>query len=516
MVIGANPVTSAPAVGYAIKRAVKYKGAKLLLVDPRQTRLASFAHLWLRPRVGTDVALINGLAKVIIEERIFDEEFVARRTDNFDELVRVLRTYAHEYVEQITGVPHQEVKLAARLLAGAKRTSIVYGNGLTQHVSGTDSVMALANLTMLTGIIGHRKGGIFVLQRENNAQGACDMGCLPDFLPGYQTLDDTQVKKDFEERWGSDLPANVGLTALEMIEHAATGRLRGMLVVGEKPVSSFPGPHLIRKALASLEFLVVTDMFLTETAKMATVVLPAASFAEKEGTFTNFEGRVQQVRKAINPLNASLPDWEIILKMAKKMECPMPYSSPQKILEEIEALVPLYQSQAEDDFETEDMERDSLGYNRLRTRRLYKGSFPSGFGRFCPVEYTRPTNALSDKYPLTLLSGSILYHFGSGTRSSESSRLKKFSPNAWVEINESDAKQLGYGDGDTVKVTSPMGEVTTILKVSGTLPPGMLFMPISFPDNPVNQLFDVTLDPRTKMPSFKTCVVRLERISNDG
>ena len=516
MVIGTDPVVSAPAVGYAIKRAVRYSGAKLLLVDPRQTRLVPFAHLWLRPKVGTDVALINGLARVIIEEELYDEEFVARRTDNFDEMKRNLKSYTPEYVKKITGVPSQDMKLAARLFAGVERASIVYGNGITQYVSGTDSVMALANLAMLTGNIGHRGGGIFALQRENNAQGACDMGNLPDFLPGYQGLDDAQAKKNFEERWGVGLPTNAGLTALEMIERAGAGEIKGMLIVGENPVSSFPCPSLVRKSLASLDFLVVADMFLTETAKLATVVLPAVSFAEKEGTFTNFEGRVQRVRKAIEPLGDSLPDWNIILQLASKMGYPMPYSSPQQVMDEIEELVPLYQRLAYSDFEREDMDWADLESDRLRTRRLYKEPFPSGFGRFSSVEYTPPASASGDGYPLTLLCGAILHHFGSGTRSFRASRLKKFSPHAWVEISESDAKHLGYSDGDAVKVASPAGEVTTTVKVTETLPSGMLFMPISFPESPANELFGIALDPRAKTPALKACAVRLERISGDG
>jgi formate dehydrogenase alpha subunit len=515
MVIGANPVVSAPAVGYAIKRAVKYKGAKLLLVDPRQTKLALFAHLWLRPRVGTDVALINALARVIIDENLLDEEFVARRTDNFTELVRSLKTYAPEYVEEITGVPGQEVQLAARIFAGAEQASIVYGNGITQHVTGTDGVTALANLAMLTGNIG-RHGGIFALQRENNAQGACDMGSLPAFLPGYQGVDDAQARNNFEERWRVRLPTNAGLTALEMIEQAREGKVKGMLIVGENPVLSFPYPTLTMDALASLDFLVVADMFLTETAKLATVVLPAASFAEKEGTFTNFEGRVQQVRKAIEPLGDSLSDLEIILQLAGRMGHPMPYSSPQQVMDEIEELVTLYQRLTYTDFGKEDLDWADIESGRSGTRRLYKGLFPSGFGRFSPVECTPPTNVSGDGYPLTLLSGSILYHFGSGTRSLRASRLKKFSPHAWVEISETDAKHLGFNDGDVVKVVSPVGEVTTSVRVTETLPSGMLFMPISFPESPVNELFGIALDPRAKTPSLKACAVRLERTSADG
>jgi len=515
MVIGANPAASAPAVGYAIKRAVKYQGAKLLLVDPQQTKLAPFAHLWLRPKVGTDIALINGLAKVIIDQRLFDEEFVTRRTDNFTKLATSLRTYTPEYVAEVSGVPSKDVQLAARIFAGAERASIVYGNGITQHVTGTDSVMALANVAMLTGNIGHRGGGIFALQRENNAQGACDMGSLPDFLPGYQDIDDAQVRKTFEERWEVRLPANAGLTALEMMEQAGTGKVKGMLIMGENPAASFPSPSLVRNALASLEVLVVADMFLTETANLATVVLPAASFAEKEGTFTNFEGRVQRVRKAIEPLGDSLPDWQIILQLADRMGQPMPYASPQQVMDEIEKLVPLYQRLAYADFETEDLDWAGLESGHFGARRLYKGPFPSGFGRFSPVEYTPPSNVPGDGYPLTLLSGSILPHFGSGSRSLRTSRLKNFSPHSWVEISEADAEHLGFGDGDAVKVVSPAGEVTTAVRVTDKLPAGMVFMPISFPESPVS-LFGITLDPQAKTPALKRCAVRLERTGADG
>jgi len=369
---------------------------------------------------------------------------------------------------------------------------------------------------MLTGNIGHRGGGIFAMQRENNAQGACDTGSLPDFLPGYQGLDDAQARKNFEERWGVCLPANAGLTALEMIQQAGAGKIKGMLIVGENPVSSFPSPSLVRNALTSLEFLVVVDTFLTETAKLATVVLPASSFAEKEGTFTNFEGRVQRVRKAIEPPGDSLPDWEIILQLASSMGYPMPYSSPQKVMDEIEELVPLYQHPAYTDLETEDVDWADLESGRLGMRRLYKGPFPLGFGRFSPVKYTPSANVSEVGYPLTLISGSILHHFGSGIRSLRASRLRKFSPHAWVEISEADAKPLGYSDGDAVKVASPVGEVITTVRVTETLPAGMLFMSISFPESPVNELFGIALDPRAKTPSFKSCPVRLERIAADG
>ena len=516
MVIGANPADSAPAVSYAIKRAVKYKGARLLLIDPRQTKLTPFAHLWLRPRIGTDVALINGLARTIIEERLFDEEFVTRRTDNFTELERSLKPYTPDYVKEITGVPARKVQVAARLFAVAGSASIVYGNGVTQHVTGTDCVMALANLAMLTGNIGQRGGGIFALQRENNAQGACDMGSLPDFLPSYQAIADAQARKRFEERWRVPLPANPGLTAIEMMAQAREGKVKGMLIVGENPVASFPHPSFVKNALSSLEFLAVADMFLTETAKLATVVLPAASFAEKEGTFTNFEGVVQQIRKAIEPLGESRPDWEIILKLADRMGYPMPYSSPRGIMEEIKELVPLYQRLGYADFAKEDLDWADLEAGRFGARRLYQGAFPSGFGRFFAVEYVPQASIPRDEYPLTLLVGSVLYHFGSGTRSLRTSRLKRYSPNSWVEIGKADAKHLGFSDGNKVRVISPSGEVTTTLRITETLPEGTLFMPISFPESPVTELFGIALDPKAKTPALKSCPVRLERMDTDG
>jgi len=246
------------------------------------------------------------------------------------------------------------------------------------------------------------------------------------------------------------------------------------------------------------------------------VVLPAASFAEKEGTFTNFEGRVQRVRKAIEPRGDSLADSEIILRLADKMGWSMPYSSPQQVMDEIKELVPFYQRLAYTDFEREDLDWADLEASGLGTRRLYKGPFPSGFMRFSQVKYTSPTNVPEDGYPLTLISGSVLHHFGSGTRSLRASRLKKFSPDAWVEISGADAEQLGFGDGDAVKVVSPVSEVTTTVRVTETLPSGMLFMPISFPESPVNELFGIALDPRAKTPSLKRCAVRLERINTDG
>ncbi len=509
MVIGANLTSSAPAVGYAVKRAARNKGAMLLLVDPRQIKLSSFAHIWLRPKVGTDLALINGMARVIVTEGLLDEEFVTRKTDNYETWSKGLEKYTPEYVEEVTGVPGDDVVRTARFFADANRASIVYGAGVTQHLTGTDSVMALANLAMLTGNVGLR-GGIFALQRDCNGQGACDMGALPDLLPGYQSVENTQAIKKFAEHWGTDPPADTGLTAIEMIDHTREGKVKGIYIVGENPVLSFPNPTLTREALKSLDFLVVQDMFLTETAELANVVLPAASFAEKEGTFTNFEGRVQRVCKVIEPIGDSLPDWEIIIRLANSMGNPMAYSSLQQVKEEIQELVPLYEDTGYTGLESKDTFRDESERIPLRNRRLYKGRFPSGFDRFSRVQY-EPVKTPKDGYPLTLLTGSILYHSGTGSRSSRSPRLSEFSPEAYLEIGEADASQFGISDGDGVRVISPSGDLTAVAKITDALPDGTVFLPLSFPSTPTNQLFGVALDPWAKSPALKACAVKLER-----
>ena len=515
LVIGADPSSSAPAVGYAIKRAVKQRGVKLLLIDPRQTKLSVFAHLWLRPKVGTDVVLINGLARVIIDEGLLDEEFVARRTDNFEVFEDSLKKYTLEYVEETTGVTVQEIRTAARLYARASRAAIVYGAGITQHITGINGVKALANLALLAGNIGRKGGGIYALQRENNGQGACDMGTLPNFLPGYQSVADAQARKKFEERWGVSLPTKAGLTALEIVEQIKKGKIKGMYIVGENPILSFPNSRLVIEILTSLDFLVVQDMFLTETAKLANVVLPAASLAEKDGTFTNFEGRVQRVQKAIAPLGESLPDWEIILRLADKMGSPMPYSSPQQVMDEI---VGCCQLSAYDLYEGVGyVESEAKGLYQAESSsywgvgRIHGGDFPEGFARFCPVEYV-PAAKAKKGYPFTLLTGTIFNHFGTGSRSFRSARLKKFSPEAFVEICESEARKLAITDGEKVKVVSVVGEVTAKVKITDTLREGMLFMPVPFPETSVNEVFDIVLDPGTKAPSLKACSVKIEKI----
>jgi formate dehydrogenase alpha subunit len=509
MVIGADPEISSPAVAYAIKRAARLKGAELIIVDPRRTSLVQFARTWFRPRVGTDIALLNGMAKVIIDEKKLDTEFVTRMTDNFARWADSLREYTPARVQELSGVPARDLAKVARTLAGAERASIVYGNGITQQSNGAGAVRAIANLAMLTGNAG-RRGGIFALQQENNALGACDMGTLPAFLPGYQSIEDAQARKKFEGRWQCSLPAGAGLTSLEMMAAAAAGTVRGIFIMGENPAASFPRPSAVKTALAGLDFLVVADMFMTETAGLASVVLPAASFAEKTGTFTNFAGMVQRVNRAIGPVGESIPDGEIIMRLAAMMDSGFPYKSQEEILYEIEEMVPFYHQAAwgEAGIIGPDWAEEEVP---LGSRRLHRGPFPSGFGRFSAVDYIPSQKSGDAGYPLTLMVGSSRYRFGSGTRSSYSSRLSRFSPEAFLEISETDAGDLGIRDGDEVRVISSEGEIGTRARVSDVLPGGLLYLPRAFPGGHVLELFPDFLDDQVKAPPLKTCAVRLER-----
>jgi predicted molibdopterin-dependent oxidoreductase YjgC len=510
MLIGADPTSSAPAVSYVIKRAVKYKGSRLILIDPRRIKLSSFADLHLQLRPETDIALLNALAQVIAKENLLDKEFVTRRTDNFSALIKVLEPYSPEYAESITGVLGEQIVAVARLYARARQASIVYGNGITQYSTGTDSVKALANLSMLTGNTGRKGGGIVALQRESNSRGAVDMGLLPDFLPGFHNVTDAKARGKFEALWNVNLTTKPGLTALEMVEQAKLGKIKCLYIVGEDPVSSFPGSHVVRDALASVEFLVVQDLFLTETAKLANVVLPAASFAEKDGSFTNFEGKINRIRKAIKPVGKSRSDWEIILDIADKMKSSFSYSCLEDVMGEIEESVPGYEGY------TDSTRRYQVDEGVTGARQLQGGQVLRGFARFWPVEYKAPSGIEHKGYPFTLLTGSTFPHIGTGTRSLRAPRLREFSPSGFVEVSAVDAKKLVLQNGDKVRVSSRTGEIIAPVRISNGLSQGTIFIPSTFPEILVNELFEITMDLQSKTPTSKVCHVKIERIDAHG
>lgn len=486
LVAGADLEASAPILAYAVKRAAKFQGRRLVLVDPRETGLGPFAYLHLRPRAGTDLTLFNGLARVITTEGWFDQDS-ASGISGYQEYRRSLTDYPPDYVAEVSGVTVEALAAAARLLSGAGRVAFVYGGGLTRQANATDTVTALANLALLTG----NGGAVYAPEVDANGRGAADMGVLPDYLPGYQAVTKTNARQKFAVRWGAKLPAAAGLTALEMVAGAAGGKLKAMYIVGENPVVSFPGPAGTKKALESLEFLVVQDLFLSETARLASVVLPAASFAEKEGTFTSFEGRVQRLNRAVASPGEALADGEIVLELAQKMGKPLPYASPAGVMDEIGEMVPAY---------------------RMRLPGLAR---PAGSkARFYPVAPPAPAPPDED-YPFTLITGTSRFHQSSGTRSSRSARLKGWCPEALLEIGEPDARAIGLKSGDRARLVSPAGELVTSVKVSLGLPPGTLFIPDSFPGTPVTGLFATVLDPLSRSPALNAGRVKLERVSDE-
>jgi formate dehydrogenase alpha subunit len=510
VLIGADPTSSAPAVSYVVKRAVKYNGARLILIDPRRIKLSLFADLHLQLLPGTDVALLNALANVIVRENLLDKEFVSRRTDNFGLLGKALEIYTPEYAERVTGVKSRQIIAVAKLYAKARQASIVYGNGITQYSTGTDAVKALANLSMLTGNTGRKGGGIIALQRESNSRGAVDMGMLPDLLPGFRNVAEARARTEFETLWGTKLPSNPGLTAVEIIEQAKLGNIKCLYIVGEDPILSFPGSHLVKDALASLEFLVVQDLFLTETARLATVVLPAASFAEKDGSFTNFEGKINRIRRAIKPVGDSHPDWEIIVSIADKMKMPFPFSRIEDVMSAIEESVPGYEGY------TDSTKLYQAIGGMASADRLQRVQTLRGFARFSPVEYAAPIKVKNNGYPFILLTGSSFPHIGTGTRSSKASRLKKFAPFGFMDMNQADAKKLAINSGDKVRVTSQAGEITVPVRISDNTQKGVMFVPSTFPEIPVAELFEINLDSQSKTPTSKACPVKVERVDTDG
>lgn len=400
LLVGDDPTTSAPQVGYAIKRAVRYKKASLIVVNSQDTGLASSARLSLSPEPGTEDALFNGIMRMIIDNGIWHKSFVSEKTAGFDKFSKSLSGYAPEQVERITGVASSKIQDAARLFAQARCAVIIYGSGITRQIAGDRMVASLADLALLTGNIGKAGAGIFALQEENNGLGASDMGCLPDFLPGYQPV------------------ANgAGLALSGMLEQAKSGNIKGMYIMGENPVALIPGSGEI---LSSIDFLVVQDLFLTDTAKLASVVLPAASFAEKDGTFTNFERRVQRVRSAVDPPGESLPDWQIIQKLAGAMGHSMPYSSAQEIMDEIAARVPLYKGINYADIAPGGIFWPRTNGNRFGTRRLYEDGFAQGFGQFSVAELREGKERV---VPDELVPRRTVFQFGSGVRCAMSERL---------------------------------------------------------------------------------------------
>ncbi len=509
-VIGSNTTSSHPIVATRIFRA-KQKGAKLIVADPRRIQLADFADVYVQQRLGSDVALLNSIMQVILEQGWHDQEFIDSRTEGFEELKSILANYTPQKASEITGVAPEDIQNIAEAYGKADKASLVYCMGITQHVTGVDNVKTLANLAMLTGNVGRESTGVNPLRGQNNVQGACDMGGLPNVFSGYQAVTDASSIKKMSEVWGATGPDQVGLALPEMLSGAADGSVRAFYVLGENPVQSDPDSTHVKKALQNLEFLVVQDMFLTPTAELADVVLPGASFAEKDGTFTNTERRVLRVRKAIEPVGQSRPDWEIIQDLSTKLGYPMQYSSPEEIMQEISRLTPSYAGINYARLEGEGLQWPCPDPEHPGTKFLHQERFARGKGLFHAIEYKPPAESVDQEYPFWLTTGRVHAHYHTSTMTGLSPVLQREAPESEVQINPQDAQELELQPGDFLQVSSRRGQVRVKARITDTLPQGTVFMSFHYLEGNANVLTNTAIDPIAKIPELKVCAVKLEK-----
>ena len=513
-ITGSNTTDQHPLIGAGIIRAVQ-RGAKLIVADNRTIRLARLADLHLRPRNGTDVALLNGMMHVILAEGLEDREFIASRTENFEALQAVVADYTPEWVAEICGITPEEVVQAARLFASAKNAMFFYSMGITQHTCGVDNVRSCANLVMLTGNIGRPGVGLHPLRGQNNVQGACDMGALPNVYSGYQSVTSEEVRRKFAQAWGvDDLPDQPGLTVTDAINAAAEGQLQGLFIMGENPMMSDPDQHHARQALEKLEFLAVQDIFPTPTTALADVVLPATTYAEKDGTFTSTERRVQRVRQAIPPVGESRADWEILCELSSRAGYEgMHYAHPGEVLDEVAQVTPSYGGLSFSRLEAGGLQWPCPNAEHPGTPILHVGKFTRGLGRFLPATYRPPAETPDADYPLVLSTGRNYWHFHTGTMTRRTRLLEREERFPYVEVNAQDAQRLGIRDRAWVLVRTRRGEVRARAHVTADIREGVLFMPFHYEEGAANVLTNNALDPEAKIPEYKVCAAAIRPAS---
>jgi formate dehydrogenase alpha subunit len=521
-VVGADASANHPVIAIRFRRAVA-RGAKLVVVNPKRIELCDYADIWIRQRPGTDVALFSALARVIVDEGLWDQAFVRDRTENFEAWRAAVEPYTPEAAERITGVPADDIVQAARWYARPpfSGSCLIWGMGVTQHTNGTANAHALLNLSLVTGQLGRPGAGISPLRGQNNVQGCGDAGCIPTNLPGYQNYGPESLAK-FERAWGTRPPAEPGLVVTEMVEGCLTGQIRAMYVVGENPLLSEPDLNHARKAIEQLDCLVVQDLFFHETAEMAHVFLPAAAFAEKEGTFTNSERRVQRVRRIVDPPGETRPDWwitaELARRVARRLGRPAPgfdWSGPSAIFDEMAALVPALGGISHARLDREGgLQWPCPAPDHPGTRFLYAEAFPRGKGKFVPVSQGPQAAELPDPdYPFILNTGRLLYHWHGGTITRRVEGLLQLAPHLQVSIHPADARRLRVKDGDPVRVLSRRGELEGLASLTDAVRVGELFVPfVRLAESSANFLTNSAHDPDSKIPEYKVCAVRVERV----
>ncbi len=512
IIIGSNTTEAHPVIGYELIRCVKKRGLKLIVIDPRDIPITKYATIHLKQKPGTDIAVLLGMMNIIYNNDLHNKEFIESRTENFDKLKDSFKSYTSKKTASISGVNERDLIESAKLYGSAGNALIFYAMGITQHTCGTDNVIAIADLAMMTGNVGRRGAGVNPLRGQNNVQGACDMGALPNMLSGYQSVDSDNMRWRFEKKWGKALPDGKGLTVTEMIQGADTGKIRAIYVMGENLMLSDPDLLHVAQSLKNLDFFVVQDIFLTETCEFADIVLPGACFAEKDGTFTNTERRVQKLRKAVEAPGEALEDWKIICMVSTAMGYPMLYNDTSEIMDEISSLTPIYGGINYERLEKETFQWPCRQNIDPGTPILHTKTFTRGRGNFIPVEHRPPAEIPDDDYPFILTTGRVLYQFHTRTMTGKTRGLNEIAPMGLVHINKKDASKLGLKKSDKVLVESRRGSIKADTLIDSKIKEGVVFLPFHYADAPANILTNPALDPKAKIPEYKACAVRVTKV----
>ena len=524
-IIGSNTTEQHPVFGTMLRRAVRFRGAKLVVADPRKIDITDFATLHLRQRPGTDIPLLNGLMYIILEKGWEDKTFIEERTENFDEFKATVMNYPPDKVAEITGVPAEKLYEAAEILATNSPMAVIWAMGITQHIVGVRNVMDLANLQMLLGNMGVAGGGVNPLRGQNNVQGACDMGGLPNVYPAYQPVTSDETREKFEKAWGATGSTRIGLTVTEMIPGILDGKIKSLYILGEDPVMSDPDTKHIRHCLESIDFLVLQEIFPSETAAYADVLLPGVSFAEKTGTFTNTERRVQMVNKAIEPPGEARPDWWITSEIAKRIiseggrqipeggHANWDYKDTSQILDEINALTPSYGGITHARLENgERLQWPCPTLDHPGTPILHTKGFTRGKGKFMPIDHVPPAEKPDDDYPMVMSTGRVLYHWHGGQMTRRAKGIMQVYGEALIEMNPNDAEKIGVNGNRMIRVTSRRGSIEAQAWVTDRVPPGMVYANFHFPNASANELTHASLDPVAKIPEYKITAVKVELV----
>lgn len=515
-VIGSNTSEAHPIIAMEMKRAV-HRGARLVVADPRAIWMSTIADRHLRLHPGTDVWLLNAMAHVIVTEGLTDQAFIEKNTEHFDEVRRAVESYTPEKAESITGVPAQAIRETAREYATTERAGIYYTLGITEHSHGTDNVYALSNLVLMTGHLGKRSAGMNPLRGQNNVQGANDAGASPIFYPGYQRVDDPAAQQKYQELWGVPLSPKPGLN-LNLMMKAAGDSLKGFFVMGEDIVLSEPNVSRLEKGLNQVDFLVLQDIFLNETARYADVVFPAACFAEKEGVFTNSERRVQRVRKAVEPPGQARADWEILVDLANACGAGWHYESAAEVYSEMAASAPKFAGISHEriDAEGTGLQWPCTGPEERGTRYLHEGGVLRGKGQFQAVDYRPSAERPDDDYPLILSTGRTLYHYNAATQTRREPGALEKQPEAFVEIHPRDARRRGIEDGAKIRVETRRGQVVCRAILSKQVRRGCIWMPLHFAEARANLLTNDAGDPVTQTAEYKVCAAQVHRLESES